>query len=68
MMQDDIQAIREIGLEIFEGQNQIIRLQSKAIDELVRLLLQHRDASESDMAKAKAYIDEAAMVRAEMNL
>lgn len=61
-------AIREIKQEIFENQDRIIRLQSEAVNGLLKLLAQHADVDEADFAPIKEKIDEAAMIRAEMEL
>ena len=60
--------IREIRLELFENQNEIIRLQSEAIYDLYGLLSQHVEAAELDRLPVKEKIDRAAVLRAELNL
>lgn len=54
--------------ELVEGQNEIIRIQSEAIDELFRLLSQHMSAMELDRLEVINIIDHAAQIRAELNL
>lgn len=64
MMND---AIKEIKLEIFESQSEIIRLQSDVIDELFRLLLQHVTAEELDRLPVLEKMNRAATIRAELD-
>ena len=65
MMSD---AIRDIGLEIFESQSEIIRIQSEVIDDLFRLLSQHIAADELDSLPVIKKINRAAMLRNEHEL
>ena len=65
MMSD---AIREIKVELFERQNEIIRIQSEAIDELFRLLSMYIAAEEFDSLPVIEKINRAAMIRAEHEL
>ena len=62
------ECIREIEAEVFEKQHEIIKLQSEALNELVLLLLQHKDVDDADFMTAKEKIDLAAQIRAEMEL
>ncbi len=57
--------IREIGLEIFKSQDEIIRIQSEVINELFQLLAMHMEAEELDRLPAVAKINRAAMLREE---
>jgi hypothetical protein len=65
MMSD---AIREIKLELFTKQSEIIQLQSEAIDDLFRVLVQHLEAEELDRLPALEKMNRAAMIRREMEL
>ena len=66
--EEDIWALAaEIKLEVYEKLNEIIRLQSDAIDGLISLLLQHESVENADLAPIKQKIDEAAMIRAELD-
>lgn len=65
MMSD---AVREIELELFESQSEIIRIQSEVIDDLFRLLAQHLEAEELDNLPVVAKINRAASLRAEHQL
>lgn len=65
MMSD---AIRDIGLEIFESQSEIIRIQSEVIDDLFRILSQHIAADELDSLPVIQKINRAAMLRNEHEL
>lgn len=65
MMSD---AIREIKLELFTKQSEIIQLQSEAIDDLFRVLVQHLEAEELDRLPALEKMNRAAMIRKEMEL
>lgn len=65
MMSD---AIREIKLELFERQSEIIRIQSEAINDLLRLLSMHMEAEELDSLPVVDKINMAATLRAENNL
>ena len=58
--------IPEIKLEIFNSQNEIIQLQSEALQEAIGLLIQHEDVDDADFASIKEKIDHAAMIRAEL--
>lgn len=59
---------RDIKMELFESQSQIIKLQSEAIDELFLLLMQFLSAEEADSIPAVAKINRAAQIKAEHNL
>jgi hypothetical protein len=61
-------AIREIKLELFTKQSEIIQLQSEAIDDLFRVLVQHLEAEELDRLPALEKMNRAAMIRKEMEL
>lgn len=65
MMSD---AIREIKLELFESQSEIIRIQSEVIDDLFRLLSMHMEADELDSLPVLEKINRAALLRAEHQL
>ena len=64
-MADDI---RDVKLELFESQNEIIRLQAEAIDELFRLLVNHVETEELSNLSAAEKVNEAARIRAEKRL
>ena len=64
-MADDI---RDVKLELFESQNEIIRLQAEAIDELFRLLVNHVETEELSNLSAVEKVNEAARIRAEKRL
>ena len=59
-MTDDI---RDIKFEIFTAQQEIISLQSEAIDELLKLLIMHDDISTADLAAASEKINKAEAIR-----
>lgn len=61
-------AIREIKLELFESQSEIIRIQSEVIDDLFRLLSQHMEAEELDNLPVIEKINRAASLRKEHQL
>ena len=61
-------AIREIKLELFESQSEIIRIQSEVIDDLFRLLSMHMEAEELDNVPVVEKINRAASLRAEHQL
>lgn len=65
MMRD---AIREIKLELFESQSEIIRIQSEVIDDLFRLLSLHMEAEELDSLPVIEKINRAASLRREHEL
>lgn len=65
MMSD---CIRDIKLELFESQNEIIRLQSECIDELFRLLCLHIEPEDFSHLPVIDRINQAAMIRAEHQL
>ncbi len=65
MMSD---AIREIKLELYESQSEIIRIQSEVIDDLFRLLSQYMEADEIDSLPVIAKVNRAASLRAEHQL
>lgn len=60
-------AIKEIKLEVFTSQSEIIRLQSEVIDELFRLLAMHLEAEELDRLPCIEKINRAAAIRTELN-
>lgn len=60
--------IRDIKLELFESQNEIIRLQSECIDELFRLLAMHLEPEDLSSVPVIEKINRAAMLRAEHQL
>ena len=62
------EVVREIKLELFESQNEIIRLQSECIDELFRLLALHLEPEELSSVPVIKKINQAAMLRAEHQL
>ena len=64
-MADDI---RDVKLELFESQNEIILLQAEAIDELFRLLVNHVETEELSNLSAVEKVNEAARIRAEKRL
>lgn len=53
-------------IEVVEKQNAIIRIQSDVIDELYRLLMQHISAEEADALPVISRINEAAIIRREI--
>ncbi len=53
-------AVREIKLELFESQSEIIRIQSEVIDDLFRLLSMHMEAEELDNLPVVEKINRAA--------
>ena len=55
-------------VETVERLSEIIKLQSEAIDELFKLLAQHISAMELDRLDAIDKIDQAAQIRAELNI
>ena len=61
-------SLLEIRLELFEAQNEIIRLQSECIDELFRLLCLHMGPEELSSLPAVGKINRAAALRAEHEL
>lgn len=65
MMSD---AIREIKLEIFESQSEIIRIQSEVINDLFRLLGQHLEANELDRLPVIEKMNKVAAFQAEHKL
>lgn len=54
------------SVEIIEKQNEIIRIQSEAIDDLFRMLLQHITAAEADKLPILERMNMAAALRAEI--
>lgn len=54
--------------ELVEGQNEIIRIQTKVIDELFALLMQHISADEAGRLPCLEKIDQAVTLRKEMGL
>ena len=61
-------ALREVRLELFDAQNEIIMLQSECIDELVRLLCLHMEPEELSSLPAVGKINRSAVLRAEHEL
>lgn len=55
-------------VEAFHAQSQIIDLLNSAVNDLVSLVIQHRDVDDAAFAPIKEKIDEAATIRAELNL
>lgn len=68
MSPSDKEEFLNVKLEVFSSQNEIIRLQADVIMELITLLQQHSDVSESDLIRVKEKIDRAAMIRTELDL
>lgn len=62
------EALAEVKCELFEAQNQIIKLQADAIEELLLITMLHSEISDGDTAKAVEKINEAAQIRAEHRL
>lgn len=62
------EVVREIKLELFERQSEVIRIQSEVIDDLFRLLSQHLEAEELDNLPVVEKINRAASLRAEHQL
>ncbi len=62
------EALAEVKLELFEAQNQIIKLQADAIEELLLITMLHTEIADDDTAKAVEKINEAAQIRAEHQL
>ncbi len=62
------EALSEVKYELFEAQNQIIKLQADAIEELLLITMLHAEITDSDTAKAVEKINEAAQIRAEHQL
>ena len=60
--------VREIKLELFESQSEIIRIQSEVIDDLFRFLGQHLEADELDSLTVIEKINRAASLRREHEL
>jgi len=60
--------IREIKLELFESQNEIIRLQSECIDELFRLLAMHLEPEDLSSVPVIEKINRVVMIRTERGL
>ena len=60
--------VREIELELFESQNEIIRLQSECIEELFRLLAMHLEPEDLSTIPVIEKINKTAMFRAEHQL
>ena len=63
-----IDLVREIKLELFESQSEIIRIQSEVIDDLFRLLSQYMEAEELDSLPVIEKINRAASLRKEHEL
>lgn len=53
-------------LEIIEKQNEIIRIQSEAIDELFGILIQHIEVAEADKLPVLEKMSEAAGMRKDL--
>lgn len=53
-------------VEVVDLQNAIIKIQSDAIDELFKLLMQHITAEEADQLPVVAMINQAASIRREI--
>lgn len=53
-------------VEVVDLQNAIIKIQSDAIDELFKLLMQHITAEEADKLPVVAMINQAASIRREI--
>ncbi len=60
--------IKDIKFEIFTAQQDIINLQSEAIDELLKLLAMHDDVSTADLASASEKIDKAEAIRSTLKV
>ncbi len=60
--------LRDIKLELFESQSEIIRLQNEAIKGLIGELLQYTTVEELDLLPAIKKLNEAAMIRNEHQL
>ena len=60
--------IQNIELELFESQNEIIRLQQEAIGGMLRVLMQHLSIDEIEQMDFKKKIDQAAALKAEHSL
>ncbi len=60
--------IENLQIELYEAQNEIIRLQSECIDELFRLLAMYIESEELSNIPAINKIKKAAMIRAEHEL
>lgn len=60
--------IKDIKLEIFTAQQDIINLQSEAIDELLKLIVMHDDVSTADFASASEKIDKAEAIRSTLKV
>jgi len=60
--------IKDIKFEIFTAQQDIINLQSEAIDELLKLIVMHDDVSTADLASASEKIDKAEAIRSTLNV
>lgn len=54
------------SLEIIEKQNEIIRIQSEAIDELFGILIQHIEVAEADKLPVLEKMSEAAGMRKDL--
>ena len=62
------ECVEEIKFEVYEKLNEIIHLQSGALNDLLMLTMQHRDVNEADLADIKTNIDKAAMIKSEIGL
>lgn len=61
-------SIESLQVELYEAQNEIIRLQSECIDELFRLLAMHVESEELSNISAINKINKASMIRTEHEL
>ena len=61
------ECVQEIKIDIFAKQNEIIHLQSDAINGLLELIALHDDIDDADFSSIRAKIDKAAEMQAEMN-
>lgn len=62
------EGIRNIKIEIFEGQNQIIKIQSEAIYDLLEILSQHIDDEEIRQLPVNEKLNHVILIRKELNL
>ena len=67
-MKSDTEKFRDIKLELFNSQSEIIRLQNEAIMDIVDLLMHYMTIEEVESLPAMNKINEAAMIRAEHRL
>lgn len=64
----DKAGITDVKLEVFEAQQEIIRLYSDVTNLLFRLLTLHTDVDEAETLEAVSKINDTAMLRAEHQL